>query len=251
MKVTKIIKDKSNKYKVIIDDIEYILYDDVLLKYSLGLKNEIDKSSFNDLLEYNDFLSYYYMSLKYIQNRFRCEKEVRTYLSKKNVDKNIIEKVIDKLYKDSYLNDYVYIKSYINDSINLSDKGPLKIKQELINLDLDIKLIDETLDTILSKVDINKRIEDIINKKIKVNKDKGSNYLKRKILFSLINLGYNKEVILSVLNSITFNDTDIIKKEKEKAYNKYSKKYSGYELDLKVKSYLYRKGFNIGDMYEE
>ena len=84
-----------------------------------------------------------------------------------------------------------------------------------------------------------------------MNKDKGSNYLKRKILFSLINLGYNKEVILSVLNSITFNDTDIIKKEREKAYNKYSKKYSGYELDLKVKSYLYRKGFNIGDMYEE
>ena len=251
MKVTKIIKDKSNKYKVIIDDIEYILYDDVLLKYSLGLKNEIDKSSFNDLLEYNDFLTYYYMSLKYIQNRLRCEKEVRTYLSKKNVDKSIIDKVIDKLYKDSYLNDYVYIKSYINDSINLSDKGPLKIKQELINLDLDINLIDETLDTILSKVDINKRIENIINKKIKVNKDKGSNYLKRKILFSLINLGYNKEVILSVLNSITFNDTDIIKKEKEKAYNKYSKKYSGYELDLKVKSYLYRKGFNIGDMYEE
>ena len=251
MKVTKIIKDKSNKYKVIIDDIEYILYDDVLLKYSLGLKNEIDKSSFNDLLEYNDFLTYYYMSLKYIQNRLRCEKEVRTYLSKKNVDKSIIDKVIDKLYKDSYLNDYVYIKSYINDSINLSDKGPLIIKQELINLDLDINLIDETLDTILSKVDINKRIENIINKKIKVNKDKGSNYLKRKILFSLINLGYNKEVILSVLNSITFNDTDIIKKEKEKAYNKYSKKYSGYELDLKVKSYLYRKGFNIGDMYEE
>ncbi len=251
MKVTKIIKDKSNKYKVIIDDIEYILYDDVLLKYSLGLKNEIDKSSFNELLEYNDFLTYYYMSLKYIQNRLRCEKEVRTYLFKKNVDKNIIDKVIDKLYKDSYLNDYVYIKSYINDSINLSDKGPLKIKQELINLDLDINLIDETLDTILSKVDINKRIENIINKKIKVNKDKGSNYLKRKILFSLINLGYNKEVILSVLNSITFNDNDIIKKEREKAYNKYSKKYSGYELDLKVKSYLYRKGFNIGDMYEE
>ena len=58
-------------------------------------------------------------------------------------------------------------------------------------------------------------------------------------------------LIIKNSNSITFNDTDIIKKEKEKAYNKYSKKYSGYELDLKVKSYLYRKGFNIGDMYEE
>ena len=251
MKVSKIIKDKSNKYKVIIDGNEYILYDDVLLKYSLGLKNEIDKSTLDELLSYNDFLTYYYMSLKYIQNRLRCEKEVRTYLSKKNVDKNIIDKVIEKLYKDSYLNDYVYIKSYINDCLNLSDKGPLKIKQELIKLDLDISLIEDTLDSIISKVDINKRIENIISKKIKLNKDKGSNYLKRKILFSLVNLGYNKEVILSVLNSISFNDSELIKKEREKAYNKYSKKYSGYELDLKVKSYLYRKGFNLGEYYEE
>lgn len=251
MKVSKIIKDKSNKYKVIIDGNEYILYDDVLLKYSLGLKNEIDKSTLDELLSYNDFLTYYYMSLKYIQNRLRCEKEVRTYLAKKSVDKNIIDKVIEKLYKDSYLNDYVYIKSYINDCLNLSDKGPLKIKQELIKLDLDISLIEDTLDTIISKVDINKRIENIISKKIKLNKDKGSNYLKRKILFSLVNLGYNKEVILSVLNSISFNDSELIKKEREKAYNKYSKKYSGYELDLKVKSYLYRKGFNLGEYYEE
>jgi regulatory protein len=251
MKVSKIIKDKSNKYKVIIDSDEYILYDDVLLKYSLGLKNEIDKSTLGELLSYNDFLTYYYMSLKYIQNRLRCEKEVRTYLSKKNVDKNIIDKVIKKLYKDSYLNDYVYIKSYINDCLNLSDKGPLKIKQELIKLDLDISLIEDTLDSIISKVDINKRIENIISKKIKLNKDKGSNYLKRKILFSLVNLGYNKEVILSVLNSISFSDSELIKKEREKAYNKYSKKYSGYELDLKVKSYLYRKGFNLGEYYEE
>ena len=251
MKVSKIIKDKSNKYKVIIDGNEYILYDDVLLKYSLGLKNEIDKSTLGELLSYNDFLTYYYMSLKYIQNRLRCEKEVRTYLSKKNVDKNIIDKVIEKLYKDSYLNDYVYIKSYINDCLNLSDKGPLKIKQELIKLDLDISLIEDTLDSIISKVDINKRIENIVSKKIKLNKDKGSNYLKRKILFSLVNLGYNKEVILSVLNSISFNDSELIKKEREKAYNKYSKKYSGYELDLKVKSYLYRKGFNLGEYYEE
>ena len=251
MKVSKIIKDKSNKYKVIIDGNDYILYDDVLLKYSLGLKNEIDKSTLDELLSYNDFLTYYYMSLKYIQNRLRCEKEVRTYLSKKNVDKNIIDKVIEKLYKDSYLNDYVYIKSYINDCLNLSDKGPLKIKQELIKLDLDISLIEDTLDSIISKVDINKRIENIITKKIKLNKDKGSNYLKRKILFSLVNLGYNKEVVLSVLNSISFNDSELIKKEREKAYNKYSKKYSGYEFDLKVKSYLYRKGFNLGEYYEE
>ena len=135
--------------------------------------------------------------------------------------------------------------------MNLSDKGPLKIKQELIKLDLDISLIEDTMDTIISKVDINKRIENIISKKIKLNKDKGSNYLKRKILFSLVNLGYNKEVILSVLNSISFNDSELIKKEREKAYNKYSKKYSGYELDLKVKSYLYRKGFNLGEYYEE
>ena len=251
MKITKFIKDKNNKYKVIIDGDEYLLYDDVILKYSLGLRSEIEDSLLNEIIEYNDFLTYYYLSLKYISTRMRCRKEIVTYLEKKDIDKGIINHIIDKLYKDNYLNDYIYIKSYINDSLNLSDKGPLRIKSELLKLELSESMIDEVLDSIISTININKRLDEIISKRIRLNRDKGINYLKRKILLDLSNLGYNKETILDRINLINIDDSDIYKKEKEKAYNKYKNKYSGYELECKVKAYLYRKGFNSGGCYED
>ncbi len=49
MKIQKYIKDRQNKYKVVIDDEEYILYDDVIVKYNLLLKSEIDNSSFEEI----------------------------------------------------------------------------------------------------------------------------------------------------------------------------------------------------------
>lgn len=83
MKIQKYIKDRQNKYKVVIDDEEYILYDDVIVKYNLLLKSEIDNSSFEEIKTYNDELKSYYDSIKYISRRLRSEKEIYEYLEKK------------------------------------------------------------------------------------------------------------------------------------------------------------------------
>ena len=251
MKIEKFIKDKGNKYKVIVDDNKYILFDDIILKYSLLNKKIIDKSVFDEIVKENECLKNYYLALKYISNRLRCKKEIIDYLKKKDVDDNNISFIIDKLNNEGYLNEYVYLRSFINDSINLSDDGPLKIKNKLIKLGFNEDSINEVLDSILLNVDLNKRITNIISKKIRLNNNKGMYYLKRKILLDLTNMGYNKETILDCLESIQIDDSDIYKKEKEKAIIKFSKKYSGYELDMKVNNYLYRKGFKIGDYYEK
>jgi regulatory protein len=251
MNITKFIKDKGNKYKVIIDNGEYILYDDAILKYSLLSKKYIDNELFEEVIKYNDSLKYYYLVLKFINKRLRCKKEIIDYLAKKEANKDIIDFIINKLSNEGYLNEYVYLKSFINDSLNLSDDGPLKIKAKLIKLGFDDNSINEVLDDILSNTDMNKRIGNLIDKRVRLNNNKGKYYLKRKILLDLTNLGYNKETILDLLNNVNFGDSNIYKKEREKAINKYSKKYSGYELDSKVNNYLYRKGFSVGEYYEE
>ena len=251
MNITKFIKDKGNKYKVIIDNDEYVLYDDAILKYSLLSKKYIDNELFEEVIKYNDSLKYYYLVLKFINKRLRCKKEIIDYLAKKEANKDIINFIINKLSNEGYLNEYVYLKSFINDSLNLSDDGPLKIKAKLIKLGFDDNSINEVLDDILSNTDMNKRIGNLIDKRVRLNNNKGKYYLKRKILLDLTNLGYNKETILDLLNNVNFDDSNIYKKEREKAINKYSKKYSGYELDSKVNNYLYRKGFSVGEYYEE
>ena len=250
MRVEKFIKDKGNKYKVIIDDEEYKLYDDTIIKYNLLSKKDIDKKLLDEIVNYNDELMSYYESIKYINRRLRSEKEIREYLKKKEVSNNVIDKTVKLLYDNKFLNEEVYLKSYINDRINLSLDGPLKIKRDLIKLGINESDIEDRLNTISNDIWLD-RIDSIISKKIKNNTKYSSYSLKGKLLLNISNLGYYKEDILSILNKYDIIDNDIYKKEKEKAIKELSKKYSGYELEQKVNARLYRKGFKGSGTYEE
>ena len=250
MKIEKFVKDRGNKYKVYIDGEEFKLYDDVIVKYSLGLVKDIDEDTLNEILSFNSEMSSYYLSIKYLTSKMKCEKEIRDYLHKHEIEDKIIDKTIDRLKNQGYLNSSVYLKAFINDSINLSDKGPLKIRRELNKLDFNDEEIDEYLDKYNNDF-WRDRVTLIIDKKIKLNKNKSSYAIKNKILLELHNLGYNKETISGVLNGIKINEKDAYLLEYEKAKKKLSKKYEGFELEQKIKMQLYRKGFKIGDYYEE
>lgn len=64
MEIQKYIKDKNNIYIVMIDDEEYKLYDDVIVKYNLLLNKNIDSKLLKEILTYNDEIKSYYMSIK-------------------------------------------------------------------------------------------------------------------------------------------------------------------------------------------
>ena len=249
MKVEKFVKDRGNKYIVYIDGEKYKLYDDVIVKYSLGYIKTIDEELFKEIIEYNDEMKAYYLSIKTITNKMKCEKEIRDYLKKYDISESVIDKTILKLKEQGYLNKDIYLKAYINDAINLSNKGPLKIKNDLIKLGFNDDINDyfKGFNDDFWKT----RINNIIEHKLKQNKTKSSYVIKNKIVLELQNLGYNKEIILDCLKEFKIDDKDAYKKEYEKAYKKYSSKYEGYELECKVKTYLYRKGFNLGGNYEE
>lgn len=252
MKITKYVKGKSNKYKVIIDDESYTLYDDVIVKYGLIMKSDIDKTLFDEIIAYNNELDSYYMSIKYITKKLRSELEIREYLNKKEIPRNIIDKTIERLKENRFLNDEVFLKAYINDQINLSNNGPKKIKNNLLKLGI----TDELIDDYIRKVDYtiwNKKIDKYISKKINTNHNSSARILKMKITNDLVNLGYDKEDISSIINNYDIIDVDIKRREYEKAKRQLSKKYSGYELEKKIMEKLYRKGFHISreDFYEE
>ena len=60
----------------------------------------------------------------------------------------------------------------------------------------------------------------------------------------LQNRGFYKEHINLIINEFDFNDdSDIYIKEYNKLRNKLSRKYSGDELDYKIKLGLMKKGF--------
>ena len=245
MEIKKYKKDKNNTYKVYIDDEVITLYDDVIIKYNLLIKKDIDINKFNEITEYNDFLEGYYKSIKYINKKLRTELEIRKYLNKLEIKSKEIDELIKLLYKDGYLNKELYLKAYINDGYNLTNNGPEKIKKDLINLGY----TNDEINDYLYKFDWDIRIEKIINKKIKQNHRLSNNILKTKLLNDIIKLGYEKECILCYLNKINFNsDEDILIHEYNKIKNKYISKYEGNELEYKIINYLYKKGFNIEDI---
>lgn len=247
MKINKIIKTKDNKYKIIIDNEIIVTYDNVILDNDLLYKKELDSKLYDKIIQDTKFYEVYNKTVKYIMKKLRSEKEIRLYLLKYELSYDEIEKIIIKLKDINLINDVNYTKSYINDQIYLSKNGLNKIKQNLLNQDIPIELIENEL----SKIDnslIDERLEKIILKRIKSNKKYSEFELKNRILKEVVSLGYSKEKAIYIIENNIVADNSIIEKEYSRVYNKLSNKYSGSELEIKIKQKLYGKGFSMDDI---
>ena len=181
--------------------------------------------------------------------KVRSEKEVRKYLDKleiKDIDK---DSIINKLKSINLINDRVYVKSYINDKLYLTKDSLNKIKKDLIESNIDINIIEDEISKI--EYDEHEKLEKMIIKKISSN-SKYSNYiLKNKIITEMMNLGYNYDDIVDIYNKNQLDNYNILIKEYNKLYNKYSIKYQDSKLEYTIKNKLYLKGFNYNDIKKE
>lgn len=233
----------NSKYKVIINNEEYTLYEDIILKYDLLIKdvNEKDLAKF---LEENKRFEAYYVALKYIKTKLRTRKEIEEYLFKKDYNDFDIDYAVARLEQEKYIDERVYAKSYILDAINLKNIGPNKIVMELTNLGIDKNIVLDELSIFTNYIE-EEKVYKYIEKSIKNNHNKSSYILKNKIKQNLINLGYNPNIINKYLNEYNIDDNEIYQKELEKVRSKLSKKYTGKELEYKIKQNMYRKGFKV------
>ena len=254
MKIKKYTKLRDNRYKIYLDEEEIVLYDDVILEFGLLSKKEIDKNLFEEMNKKNDELKNYYLAVKYINRRLRSEKEIREYLHKYVSDDKLIDRIVNKLYKNNLLNDELFTRAFVLDAINLGNDGRKRIEKKLYDHGIKREYIENELDNISDDI-FREKADKYIARKIKYNHNSSKYQLINKIKVDLINLGYDKEMIESLLSSYDIIDDDIQKKEYEKAKRLLSKKYTGRELERKIKERLYRKGFrNIiieEDSYEE
>ena len=246
MKIEKYKKVKNGKYELILsNDKSFILYEDTILKYNLLLSKNIDMS--DDILEFDKKCDVYYIGLKYIKTRARSKKEVNDKLVKDGYNEDYIKEAIEKLEKQGYINDLIYAKSFLNNKLITTSNGPYKIKQEMLKKGISETIIDEILCEYTPDIQIEK-IDKIVTRMIKSNRNKGNKLLIKKITTELTNQGFYKELIKQSIDKHEFNDDKAIaKKEYEKLYKKLSSKYSGIDLEYKIKQKLYQKGL----VYEE
>lgn len=247
MKIDKYKKLRNGKYELTLDNLEtMILYEDTILKYNLLLTKNIGTNK-KEVLDFDRKCDVYYVGLRYIKNRARSKKEVYDKLVKEEYPLDYINESIEKLEKQGYINDSVYARSFLNNKLITTSNGPYKIKQEMLKKGIDESIINNTLEDYKDEIQTEK-IDKIVTRMIKSNRNKGNNLLKKKINMELINQGFSKELIKESIESHEFgDDSDIAKHEYEKLYKKLSNKYSGKELEYKIKQKMYQKGL----VYEE
>ena len=238
----------GGKYKVTTDKFDLVLYEEVILKYNLLITKEIDPLDVEKISNDNMYYEVYYSALNSIKSRFRSVYDMRVLLTKKEYPTDMIDSVIDKLLEQGYLNDLSFTKSFINNQMITTNKGPNKIKQELlehkVDCDIDKELEVFDLDLQLEKMD------KLANRFYKSNRNRGGNVLRQKITNDLYNYGYNGSLIDKVLSNYDFsNDKELAKKEYDKLYRKLSRKYNGSELERKIKEKMYMKGLKYEEDY--
>lgn len=204
MKIEKYKKIKEDLYRVLLDNGEIIdIYEDVILANNLLYKSEIDQNLLDKINIENNYQLAYNISVKYIMVRLRSINEIKVYLTKKGYSKDVVDKVIEKLIKNKLLDDEIFTKAYINDKLTFTNVGKYKLISELTTkMKVDNSIVYNVLESY--KEVWNDRIEKLINKYLKSNKKYRGNTLKNKLYIYLVNLGYDKDKVISVLNNYDF-----------------------------------------------
>ena len=247
MKIKKIQK-KNNKYKILLEDDTIIeTYDEVIIKENILYKKEINEDLKNKIEQQNKYYETYNNILKYIKTKLRSEYEIRNHIRKNEIDKDKEEEIIKKLKSAKIIDDKAYTYAYIHDRIKFSNDGPYKIKNELLKQKIDENIIEEELNKIDQK-EIYEKLKKQILKKLKTNKKYSSNMIKQKLINYFTNQGYERQMIIEIIDNNQTTNNKIIKKEYDKLYNKLQNKYNEYELEKIIKQKLYQKGFSIDEI---
>lgn len=244
MKIKKIEKKTNNLYKITLsDNTSLSFYDETIIKFDLLFNKDLSKEIIDDLIIFNNKIDGYYKMINYIKKKLRTEKEIKDKLKNLNYSLEEIDFIINKLKLQKYIDDAFYVDAYINNQINLTLNGPNKIIYDLSKLGINEgKLyVDNINDEIWQE-----KVKKVADKYVKVNHNYSKNMLIIKLKNYLVNLGYDVNKYNDIIQEIKMlNENEVMKKEYDKIKKRYEKKYNGKELELKIKDYLYKKGFKI------
>ncbi|PNY22811.1 Regulatory protein RecX [Streptococcus parauberis] len=253
MKISKIEK-KKRLYLVEMDDSEKLyVTEDTIVRFMLSKGMTITADQLRQIQKFAHYSHGKNLALYHISFQVRTKNEVKKYLEKHEIDSATIEQVITDLEKDKWLDDRKYVESYVRQNELNGDKGPMILKQKLMQKGISSHYIEQEL----QNNDFTEIADKVANKIIKKFQGKlPPKALQDKLTQQMVSKGFSFDQIKSVKATFDFNEyddntDDLLGKELEKAYRKYSRKYDGYDLKQRLFQALYRKGFDSDDISRE
>lgn len=247
-------KKHKNRYNIFLDDGKGETYgfsvdETVLIEYRLRKHMELDDSTITALIQKDTLHKSYTLAINFLSYRMRTKKEIYDYLVKKEVDEEHITKIMEKLSAEGLVDDRQFSEAFVRTRLQSSDKGPHLVKQELMQKGVDKTIASEAVDMYSYDRQFEKA-KKLAAKKLRSSHNKSFQQQIQQLQGTLMQKGFSGNVVQAVTAEFQDEKDDnaeweALVKQGEKLLSKHQQKYSGFELEQKIKEALYRKGFTI------
>ena len=250
--ISKITRQKNNdqRYNIFLNDkYAFAVDESTLIKFGLTKGKVLEQFDIDEITYEDEIVKAFNRGLNFLSYQMRSEFEVRKKLLDTGFGEAVTLEAIRKLEKLGFLNDETYSKALLETKKKTAKKGPKAIKQDLIKKGIDKETQEKVLNTFTYEEQLKIALS-LAEKTAKSNAKKTPIQIKQKIQEFLSRKGYSFDIINEILDQIDLEREDeewqqIIGLQGEKVWTKYSSKFEGNELRMKVKQALYQKGFPI------
>ncbi len=247
--ITKISQQKrdNERYNIFLDEsYAFSVHESVLVKFGLTKGMPMEDWSLDEVLYEDEIRKAFNRALHYLGFRMRSEYEVKKKLLDLEYGEAVILEAIVKLKRLGFLDDDKFSEALLETQKRSSSKGPRAIQQELQRKGIGKELQEKVLESYTQEEQLQIATK-LAEKAANSNRAVAPSQLKQKIQNALLRKGYSFDIIKQALESIDFEPeadewATIVDSVGEKAWRRYSSKFSGRNLNNRVKQAMYQKG---------
>lgn len=132
----------------------------------------------------------------------RAPQEVREWLAKREVSLHEIEEILEELIRERYVDEERYIAAYASDKLRFSERGPLRIKQELMAKALPEGAVESIVDRVMEENNYREVLASLLQKKLLSLEDPDPETVQTKVLRWAYGKGFAWDDIMEVAKEI-------------------------------------------------
>ncbi|MFB4165957.1 recombination regulator RecX [Alteribacillus sp. JSM 102045] len=254
MKISKITTQRKRKDRYNIfteensrEEYTFSVDENVLVTYQLKKGKTLTKAELDEIMHADQHRKAFNDAIYYLTHSMRTEHQLRQYLIKKEYNESVVEEAIKKIKDYNYIDDEEFAKAFVRTKMNTTDKGPVVIREELYQKGIHFDLAEKALQQFSTEAQL-QAAQSFIQKKGKQKKNESAAAMEQRIANSLVRKGFSLETALKAWENkiVEVSEEDeyrAVYAQGEKAKKKWKHKYSGRNLEMKIKEFLYRKGF--------
>lgn len=247
--ITKITQQKRDheRFNIFLDKkYAFSVHETVLVKFGLTKGMSLEDWSIDEMVYEDEIRKAFNRALHYLGFRMRSEHEVKQKLLDSGYGEAVVLEAIVKLRNLGFLNDETFSEALLQTQKRTAKRGPRAIQQELQRKGIRKELQEQVLDTYSEEEQVEVARE-LAQKEASRRRSQSPRQIEQRIQNLLLRRGYSYDIIKQALASIEFEMDedewdDVTLAIGEKAWRRYSSKFSGADLHNRVKQSMYQKG---------